>query len=89
MSERAWYVYIVRCRTGQLYTGISLDVKRRVEEHNRGQGARFTKTRRPVLLVYQETCRDRPSAMRREIEIKRMTRRQKVSMTVAFRRPPR
>jgi len=89
VSERAWYVYIVRCRTGQLYTGISLDVERRVEEHNRGRGARFTKTRRPVLLVYEETCRDRPSAMRREIEIKRMTRRQKVSMTVAFRRPPR
>jgi len=69
-----WFVYMVRCRTGQLYTGITSNIKRRLEEHNRGIGSKFTQGRRPVKLVYKESCRDRSSATKREIAIKRMTR---------------
>ena len=67
-----WYVYIVQCVDGSLYTGIATDVDRRVAEHNAGQGARYTRGRGPVTLVYHEMVKDRPAALRREYEIKRL-----------------
>jgi len=76
-----WEVYIVRCRTGEFYTGCTVDVERRVDEHNGGsRGARFTRIRRPVVLVYHEPCPSRSSALRRERQIKRMSRSQKARL---------
>ncbi|MCP3953921.1 MAG: GIY-YIG nuclease family protein, partial [Desulfobacterales bacterium] len=67
-----WHVYIVRCADDTLYTGIATDVKRRVAEHNSGQGARYTRGRGPVTLVYHETVKDRSAALRREHAIKKL-----------------
>lgn len=77
-----WYVYMVRCADGTLYTGIARDVLRRVAEHNGANpyGARYTRARRPVVLVYQECAPDRSQAARREHGIKRLTRAQKEAL---------
>ncbi|CAD7842790.1 MAG: hypothetical protein [Olavius algarvensis Delta 4 endosymbiont] len=72
-----WYVYIVRCADDSLYTGIATDVARRVAEHSAGLGARYTRGRGPVTLVYQEQVRDRPAALKREYAIKKMRADQK------------
>jgi predicted GIY-YIG superfamily endonuclease len=71
-SMQQWYVYMVRCADGSLYTGIATDVERRVAEHNAGQGARYTRGRGPVTLVYREQVKDRPAALRREYAIKQL-----------------
>ena len=75
-----WEVYIVRCRAGELYTGCTVDLKRRIGEHNRGSGSKFTRSRRPVALVYHEHCGSRSSALRRENQIKRMSRAEKLRL---------
>ncbi|MBW1720293.1 MAG: GIY-YIG nuclease family protein [Deltaproteobacteria bacterium] len=67
-----WDVYMVRCSDGSLYTGITKDVKSRVSLHNAGRGAKYTRARRPVELVYRETVGDRGAALRREYAIKRL-----------------
>ena len=68
-----WSVYIVSCSDGTFYTGITTDVERRVEEHNSGRaGARYTRARRPVRLVYREAAGNRSEAARREYRIRRM-----------------
>jgi len=74
-----WFVYIVRCDDDSLYTGITKDVDRRIQEHNEGGrlAAKYTRTRRPVVLVYQETCESRSVATKREIEIKQLSRTNK------------
>ena len=74
-----WTVYILRCADNSLYTGITTDIERRLQEHNAGKknGANYTRGRRPVTLVYQEPASDRASATRREIEIKQLDRVQK------------
>jgi putative endonuclease len=71
------FVYIVRCADGTLYTGWTTDVTRRVAQHNAGRGARYTRMRRPVVLVYREEMPDRSTAMRREVAIKRLDRERK------------
>ena len=76
----AWYVYLLRCGDGTLYTGATDDVARRLAAHQRGKGAKYTRSRLPVELVYQETCPDRSAALRREAAIKRMTRAQKLAL---------
>jgi putative endonuclease len=68
------YCYIVECADGTLYTGWTTDPERRVKVHNKGLGARYTKIRRPVKLVYVEELPDRKSAMKRELAIKRLGR---------------
>lgn len=68
------------CRTGELYTGCTVDVDRRISEHNRGVGSKFTCSRRPVVLAYLESCSGRSAALRRENAIKRMSRSEKVSL---------
>jgi len=74
-------VYIVRCADDTYYTGIAKDVKKRLEEHNTSaKGAKYTKARRPVTLVYEEPCEDRSSASKREYAIKRLKRIQKVAL---------
>ncbi|HZL96775.1 MAG TPA: GIY-YIG nuclease family protein [Vicinamibacterales bacterium] len=69
-----WYVYIVRCADHTLYTGVAKDLPARLAAHNAGRGAKYTRTRLPVQLVYQEEASDRSAAQRREHEIKRLPR---------------
>ncbi len=81
MSQASWYVYIVRCCDNTLYTGISIDPAVRVTEHNSGQnGAKYTRARRPVTLVYTEQAESRSAALRREIAIKRLSRQAKLTL---------
>jgi len=74
MSERPWHVYIVRCADSTFYTGIARDLEARIVTHNAGTGARYTRGRGPVKLVYSECVADRPAALRRELAIKRLSR---------------
>ena len=76
-----WYVYIVRCADRTLYTGVARDLATRIAAHNAGQGAKYTRSRRPVKLVYHETAADRGEALRREHAIKRLTRAEKHALT--------
>jgi putative endonuclease len=85
MSDKAWYVYILKCSDGSLYTGIALDVTRRLSEHNDGIGCKYTRTRRPVTLVYDETHSDYKSAWKREREIKRWPRKKKLALILETR----
>ena len=77
-----YYVYMVKCADDTLYTGIATELERRVEEHNSSdKGAKYTRVRRPVELVYSETCLDRSTASKREYEIKKkMTRAEKLAL---------
>ena len=74
MMDRPCYCYIVECADGTFYTGWAVDPERRVAVHNQGRGARYTRTRRPVRLVYVESQPDVSTALKRERAIKRMTR---------------
>ncbi|MET0052098.1 MAG: GIY-YIG nuclease family protein [Candidatus Thiodiazotropha sp.] len=74
VPDPVWFVYILHCADSSLYTGVTTDVARRIDEHNRGQGAKYTRGRRPVELVYLETCGDRCEALKREYAIKQMPR---------------
>ena len=76
------YCYIVECVDGTFYTGWTTDPERRVATHNKGLGAKYTKMRRPVKLVYIEEQLDRNTAMKRECAIKKMTRSQKQKLIV-------
>lgn len=71
------YCYILECADGTFYTGWTTDPQRRVNQHNKGIGAKYTSTRRPVKLVYLETLSTRTEAMKRELAIKKMKRTQK------------
>ena len=71
------YCYILECADGTYYTGWTTDPERRVRQHNAGKGARYTRTHRPVRLVYLEECPDRAAAMKRELAIKALKRPQK------------
>ena len=74
------YIYIVRCSDGTLYTGWTNDLEKRMKAHNEGRGAKYTRARRPVKLVYSETLETKEEAMRREYAIKHMTREQKIKL---------
>lgn len=76
----SFYVYLLRCADGTLYTGYTDDPVRRTKVHNAGKGAKYTRTRLPVELVYQEACADKSAALRREYEIKQLTRVQKLKL---------
>jgi putative endonuclease len=76
----SWFVYMLRCADGSLYTGVATDMERRLAEHNAGKGAKYTRGRTPVSLVYQERCVDRSQAVKRELIIKGMTRAQKLRL---------
>ena len=75
-----WFVYMLRCGDGSLYTGYTDNVARRLAVHQSGKGAKYTRSRPPVTLAYQEELPDKSSAMRREAAIKRLTRRQKLEL---------
>lgn len=79
-----YFVYVLSCADGTLYTGITTDVVRRVHEHNESAiGAKYTHTRRPVTLAYTEVCSSRSDALKREIEIKRLSRIEKQKLIEA------
>ena len=82
----SWYVYILRCRDNTLYTGMTDDVDRRLEAHNAGKGAKYTRGRGPVTVVYQEQCDDRSAALKREHAIKALSRAQKLTLIAAFQK---
>lgn len=75
-----WYVYILRCKDDTLYTGITDDLERRLEAHRAGKGAKYTRGRAPLELVYFESCPDRSAALRREYAIKHLSRQEKLSL---------
>lgn len=77
-SDNNWHIYIVRCRDGTLYTGITTNLERRITEHNSKKGgAKYTKPRRPVRLVYSEQAGSRSAATQREYQIKKMVLKKK------------
>jgi len=77
-----WQVYILKCADGKFYTGVTTDLKRRVSEHNNSKlGAKFTRSRRPVKLLYSIRRKDRASAQAEEIRIKRLPRIKKLALT--------
>ena len=78
-----YWVYMVRCADDTLYTGITDNLERRIKAHNSGKGAKYTRGRGPVVLVYQEAYADKPEALRRELTIKRMSRREKLCLLEA------
>ncbi|MCD8340782.1 MAG: GIY-YIG nuclease family protein [Clostridiales bacterium] len=79
----AFYVYMARCADGTLYTGYTTDLSRRERAHNAGTGAKYTRSRRPVQLVWAEQCPDKSAALRREWAVKRLTRREKLALIAA------
>jgi putative endonuclease len=84
-SGATWWVYLLRCADGTLYTGITTDLIRRLAEHNGdgAAGARYTRSRRPVQLVYREAARSRSAASQREAAIKRLDRARKLALCTA------
>ncbi|MEN8712312.1 MAG: GIY-YIG nuclease family protein [Arenicellales bacterium] len=76
-DDTSWYVYIVQCCDDSLYTGITTNIEARITQHNRGKGAKYTRSRCPVTLVYTENSESRSTALQREIQIKKMTPQQK------------
>lgn len=77
---RKWKLYILRCGDGSLYTGITVNVQERLHRHSTGTGAKYTRGRGPLELVYVEECRDHSQALRRELEIKAMSRAEKLKL---------
>jgi putative endonuclease len=76
----AWFVYVVRCCDGTLYTGIARDVDARISQHNQGKGARYTRGRGPVALLHKERKRTQGAALRREAAIKALPRQRKLEL---------
>ena len=79
-SSEPWFVYIVKCSDGTLYTGISNNVEKRIEKHNKGKGARYTKTRRPVTLFKSWEFPSKSDAMKEEYRIKQLSREEKLKL---------
>jgi len=80
-----WYVYLLRCRDGTLYAGATPDVEARLTAHERGKGARYTRGRGPLALVFCEPHPDRSAALRRESELKRLRRAEKLAVVARAR----
>ena len=77
-EDKSWYLYVVICKDNSFYTGVTTDLKRRVHEHNHtSRGAKYTRCRRPVSLIYSKVFHDRSSAQSAEFKFKKLTRRQK------------
>ena len=81
-----WKLYILRCGDGSLYTGITTDVEKRLEAHRTGKGAKYTRGRGPLELIYRETCGSHSDALKRELEIKKLTREQKQSLIASCKK---
>ena len=77
MTEKKWYLYILRCGDGSLYTGITTEVESRLEQHRSGKGAKYTRGRGPLEVVYTEECEDHSAALKRELAVKALPREEK------------
>ena len=84
-ASRGWFVYMLRCRDGTLYTGATNDLERRLATHERGKGAAYTRARLPVTLVWSEPAEDRSAALRREAALKRLPRGEKLRLIKPLR----
>lgn len=78
--ENTWHLYILRCKDGTLYTGITTDVEKRFQAHQCGKGAKYTRGRGPLELVYREECGSHSDALKREWEVKQLSREQKQAL---------
>ena len=78
--DKPWYLYILRCGDGTLYTGITTDVEKRLEAHRAGKGAKYTRGRSPLEVVYREECATHSDALKRELEIKALSRAEKEAL---------
>jgi len=84
MTTESWFVYIVRCSDNTLYTGVARDLQKRLQQHNHGKaGAKYTRARRPVELVYHESAANRSQAQQREYHIKQLSAAQKRQLIAA------
>ena len=72
-----WFLYVLECSDGSFYTGVTKDIERRLAEHNDGKASKYTRTRRPVRLLYFENCAGRAEALSREYQVKRLSRKAK------------
>jgi putative endonuclease len=79
-STTTWWVYILRCADGSLYTGITTDAERRLRQHNAGTASKYTRSRRPVEMVYHQSLPNQSKALQREAAIKSLTRNAKVKL---------
>lgn len=79
-TPRRWLVYILHCRDGSLYTGVTNDLTKRLKAHSAGKASKYTRSRRPVRLVYEEPQRSKSFALKREAEIKRLPRSKKLCL---------
>ena len=79
-NKDTWVCYLLLCADGTLYCGITNDLAGRIDAHNAGQGAKYTRGRTPVRLVHSESCKDKPHALKREIGIKKLTRAGKLAL---------
>ena len=82
--SKQWFVYILRCKDDTLYTGMTDDLEKRLTAHNAGKGAKYTRGRGPVSLVYSVVCNDKSDALRRELQIKKMSRAEKQLLCSEF-----
>jgi putative endonuclease len=80
-----WIVYLLRCRDGSLYTGITNDLNRRLQSHHSGTASAYTRSRRPLALAYQERHPDRGAALKREAAIRRLSRAEKLALCSGVR----
>jgi putative endonuclease len=78
--SKEWILYILRCKDGSLYTGITTDLKKRLKRHNEGKASRYTRVKNPVKLVYKEENHTESQARKREIEIKKLSRQNKLKL---------
>lgn len=78
--DKQWYLYILRCGDGSLYTGITTDVQARLEVHRSGKGAKYTRGRGPLELVYSEECGTHSDALKRELAVKALTKEEKMRL---------
>jgi predicted GIY-YIG superfamily endonuclease len=79
-KDRPWILYILRCEDGSFYTGITNDLERRLNQHRDGQASRYTRSRRPVKIVYSESCAGRSDALKRESAVKVLSRKEKEAL---------
>lgn len=86
-AKRRWLVYLLRCRDGSLYTGITNDLPRRLKAHNAGRASRYTRSRLPVALAYAEPKRSKSAALKREAAIKKLPRPQKLKLLAKPKKP--
>ena len=80
MSETNWVVYILQCNDDTLYTGITTNLERRINQHENGKGAKYTKGRSPFKIIYIQICNDKSSALKRELEIKKLKKSEKLNL---------